>query len=88
MIGAVLSIFSDMVRTLPRNQVEKMAASETLDLAPLRLGESIDKWFVTHITTNHPCSARSLQYDLMAGLFALCLQYHCRNGFNGSSSTS
>ena len=47
MISAALSAFSDAVHMLLRNQVEKRAVLENLDLVLLCLDETIDEGCVT-----------------------------------------
>jgi len=53
MINTALSAFSDAVQMLLRNQVEKRAVLENLDLVLLCLDETIDEGCVT-TTTNPP----------------------------------
>ena len=47
MISTALSAFSDAVHMLLRNQVEKRAVLENLDLVLLCLDETIDEGYVT-----------------------------------------
>ena len=54
MISAALSAFSDAVHMLLRNQVEKRAVLENLDLVLLCLDETIDEGCVTW--SSHPVS--------------------------------
>jgi coatomer subunit zeta len=49
MINTALSAFSDAVHMLLRNQVEKRAVLENLDLVLLCLDETIDEGYVTPI---------------------------------------
>ena len=55
MISAALSAFSDAVHMLLRNQVEKRAVLENLDLVLLCLDETIDEGYVTR--SLHPASS-------------------------------
>ena len=48
MINTALSAFSDALHMLLRNQVEKRAVLENLDLVLLCLDETIDDGYVTH----------------------------------------
>ena len=48
MINTALSAFSDAVHILLRNQVEKRAVLENLDLVLLCLDETIDDGYVAH----------------------------------------
>ena len=92
MISAALSAFSDAVHMLLRNQVEKRAVLENLDLVLLCLDETIDEGCVTKFP--HPASQRTLLrvlsicHELTTGLFAFHSQYHRGNGFNDNSFTS
>ena len=73
MISAALSAFSDAVHMLLRNQVEKRAVLENLDLVLLCLDETIDEGCVTRSLPptspwkNVPRSS-SVFYELTAGI--------------------
>jgi len=58
MISAALSAFSDAIHMLLRNQVEKRAVLENLDLVLLCLDETIDEGCVTRFISRilGPCS--------------------------------
>ena len=65
MISTALSAFSDVVHMLLRNQVEKGAVMENLDLDLLCLEETINEGCVAHLSHPHiattnpsPCSVR------------------------------
>ena len=87
MISAALSAFSDAVHMLLRNQVEKRAVLENLDLVLLCLDETIDEGYVNRSLHRHdkPLSDLLRANDRR---FAPCSQYHRGNGFNDNSLTS
>ena len=84
MVSAALSAFSDAVHMLLRNQVEKRAVLENLDLVLLCLDETIDEGYVTH----SPASQRgcnnpfSMLYGSTASLLTFYPQYYRGNRFN------
>ena len=63
MINTALSAFSDAAHMLLRNQVEKRAVLENLDLVLLCLDETIDEGYVATISFSH------LQPSLSTELF-------------------
>ena len=97
MINTALSAFSDAVHMLLRNQVEKRAVLENLDLVLLCLDETIDEGYVfpippcpnyrRHEPPSNPLYHLSGSCELMLLFFTLPTQYHCGNGFNDHSFT-
>ena len=84
MISTALSAFSDAVHMLLRNQVEKRAVLENLDLVLLCLDETIDEGCVTKSR-----SVRLLRADFGFSFFlASSSQYHRGNGFDNDCFTS
>jgi len=93
MINTALSAFSDAVQMLLRNQVEKRAVLENLDLVLLCLDETIDEGCVTSIpeapttTTNPPSGVRLSDLHELTSILPFS-QYHRGNGFSDDSFTS
>ena len=93
MISTALSAFSDAVHMLLRNQVEKRAVLENLDLVLLCLDETIDEGCVTQSPSPAPPLQTLLRFlsiccELTTSLFVSRSQYHRGNGFNDDSFTS
>ena len=61
MINTALSAFLDAVHMLLRNQVEKRAVLENLDLVLLCLDETIDEGCVATISFSYPQPSLSIE---------------------------
>ena len=64
MINAALSAFSDAIHMLLRNQVEKRAVLENLDLVLLCLDETIDEGYVI-LDCSHPQASPAAHKPLL-----------------------